>query len=135
MANTKTKHGCSKNPTKEYKAWIGMKGRCLNPDYKNFKNYGGRGITVDPLWVSSFKKFLEDMGQAPTKQHSLDRIDNERGYTPENCRWATKKEQSRNTRTNRKLLFDGQEMPVAQLAEELGVPAHRIYAAIYKGKR
>ena len=82
--------------TKEYAAWQNMRGRCLNPKLKCWKNYGGRGITICKEW-DSFAVFLRDMGEAP-KGYSLDRIDNDKGYYAANCWWATKSQQESNKR-------------------------------------
>lgn len=105
-ARRKTIHGDSTNSnsttTVEYKTWISMKGRCNNPDYPNFKDYGGRGITVCPEWQDSYEKFLEDMGRHPSSKHSIDRIDNDRGYYKGNCRWATSLQQNKNRRNSRR---------------------------------
>lgn len=75
-----------------------MKQRCLNPNNNQFHNYGARGITVCDRWLDSFENFYNDMGEPPTSSHSLDRIDNDRGYSPDNCRWATPSEQTYNRR-------------------------------------
>lgn len=87
--------------TPEYRAWDAMKQRCTNPRARGYDGYGGRGIAVCDRWTYSFENFYADMGDRPTPEHSLDRIDNERGYEPDNCRWATRSEQQRNrTRFN-----------------------------------
>lgn len=78
--------------------WKSMRSRCLNSSSPKFADYGGRGITVCERW-NSFENFLADMGERPSKLHSIDRINNDGNYEPGNCRWATKAEQSRNTRT------------------------------------
>ena len=99
-----------------------MLDRCYTPTCANYHNYGGRGITVCDRWrEGGFKVFISDMGPRPTPQHSIDRVDNNKGYSPENCRWATKKEQARNMRTNRLLTHNGVTATVAEWAEKLGV--------------
>lgn len=97
-----TTHGRSKRHTEHYptySSWQHMKDRCLNPKNKYYNNYGGRGIIVCDRWMK-FENFLEDMGDR-TKELSLDRIDNNKGYSKENCKWSTRKEQMNNTRRNR----------------------------------
>lgn len=93
------RHGYSDSP--EYRAWCHMKERCNNPTCSIFARYGGRGIRVCKRWDTSFKNFIDDMGPRPSYQHSLDRIDNNGDYLPENCRWATKLEQSINRGMNK----------------------------------
>lgn len=75
-----------------------MKGRCLNSRDQRYSDYGGRGITVSDEWKKSFATFIEDMGHRPTDKHTLDRIDNDKGYSKDNCRWATYQEQNMNKR-------------------------------------
>lgn len=83
--------------SKEYTAWIHMKDRCYNITNRQYKDYGGRGITVCERW-QSFSNFYEDMGKKPSKELSLERVDNNKGYNPDNCKWATASEQVINTR-------------------------------------
>lgn len=90
------KHG--KYKTDEYRIWRGIINRCDNKNGPAYQNYGGRGIKVCERWKSNFENFLSDMGNRPSKKHSIDRIDVEGNYDPNNCRWATYTEQARNTR-------------------------------------
>jgi hypothetical protein len=107
-----------------YEIWSGMHQRCTNQKKKNYKNYGGRGIRVCERW-SSYEHFKEDMGSGFRPGLSLDRIDNAGNYEPTNCRWATRKQQSRNQRTNRLITFQGATRTAAEWAEILGVPHKR----------
>lgn len=112
-----TKHGAYKTQT--YKSWARMKTRCENPNYTSYANYGGRGIKVCERW-QQFENFLEDMGEQP-EGHSLDRIDVDGDYTPENCRWATREQQDRNRRNNVNITVGDKTMCLADWAKELGV--------------
>lgn len=99
-----TKHGftpAGKPQPLEYRIWASMIQRCENPNDRSYKYYGGRGIKVCKRW-HNFKFFIQDMGKKPTKNHSIDRIDNNGDYKKSNCRWATKKQQSNNRRNNKK---------------------------------
>lgn len=99
--NRKDRYVHGRCDSAEYISWDCMIQRCTNPKASHFDNYGGRGIKVCLEWLNSFKCFFEDMGVRP-EGRTLDRIDNDGNYTPDNCRWATKKEQSANTRRSKK---------------------------------
>ena len=104
----------------EYVVWLSMRNRCNNPRARGYENYGGRGIAVDPLW-NSFDVFYRDMGHRPTVRHTIDRIDNDRGYSKSNCRWATRGENSRNTRRTRMFTFNNRTMCIADWAKHLNM--------------
>jgi hypothetical protein len=125
------KHGGT--GTREYKSWKSMRSRCLHRTNKQFPDYGGRGITICQRWLDSFAHFLADMGSAPSRQHSIDRINNDGPYSPENCRWATAAQQNRNTRNNRYLEFQGKRMILTDWATALGVPYKRIHDRLRHG--
>lgn len=121
-----------KTGTPEYQAWAHMRQRCTNPNSKDFKNYGGRGIGICARW-ESFESFLSDMGSRPTPQHTVDRINNENNYGPDNCRWATRAEQNSNTRQNRWLTFKGRTMTTSQWARFMGVPDTILHKRVCRG--
>lgn len=115
-----TTHGKSKCP--EYKVWDAMIGRCTRPKDKGYANYGGRGIAVCERWLHSFQSFLADMGPRPSSAHSIDRINNDDGYHPGNCRWVTREQQNRNTRRNRVVEYRGEKCSIAELATRFRIP-------------
>ena len=124
-------HGMSYS--KEHSTWSKIKSRCNNPKNKAFKNYGGRGIKVCKRWQKSFILFLKDMGMAPTRKHSIDRIDNNGDYRPGNCRWATAKEQGNNTRLNHLIEFKGQKKTLMEWSEIIGFHYKRAHKRIFAG--
>lgn len=119
------------NRTKEYRAWVHIKDRCNNPNDKGYKNYGSRGITVCDRWINSYENFLADMGRAPTPQHSIERKENNKGYSPDNCKWATKIEQANNVRNNRVIEYQFRVQTLAQWCRELKVDYRLIHNRIY----
>ena len=131
----RAKHGQAtrdRGMTKEYQAWVGIKQRCTNPNYAAWHRYGGRGITMCAEWVDSFEAFYSHIGDAPTAKHTVDRIDNNRGYEPGNVRWATRKEQSNNISSNTWVEHGGKRMTWAQWAEHLGVPYNLLLTRVKK---
>ena len=131
----KTTHGNTqcKSPTPEYQAWRAMKRRCYSPHGKDYPHYGGRGVTVCERWLHSFENFLADMGERPTTDHSIDRVDVNGNYEPGNCRWATDIEQARNHRNNALVTFEGKTMCIAAWAEEKGIPASLVSTRLIRG--
>lgn len=117
------KHGNSANGirTPEYRSWESMKARCRNPNYSNYKYYGGRGISYCKEW-EVFQNFLDSMGKRPSKQHSLERINNNGNYEPSNCKWASKCEQMLNRSNAIYLTLNGVTMPIREWASKLGIP-------------
>lgn len=112
-------HGSTK--TKEYRAWAAMRARCTKETHKSYASYGGRGITVCDRWSDSFENFIADMGLAPSKGFSLDRIDNDKGYSPDNCRWATRVVQASNTRTNKYVEIGADRLSIAEAVRKYGM--------------
>lgn len=109
-----------------------MKTRCLNPRFRDFGNYGGRGILICEKWVNSFAAFVKDMGKKPTARMTLERIDNNGNYEPSNCKWATYKEQINNKRTSVKVLYAGRKVPISELSEMAGMQYGVLYTRIMK---
>ena len=126
----------------EYGSWKMMKDRCYNLKNKQFKDYGGRGIEVCDRWKDSFENFFEDMGPKSSGKHSIDRIDVNGNYDPENCKWSTDVEQNRNKRNQRDVKLidsEGQEYLIAgglvqQFCDEVELNSSHVYAVL-KGKR
>ncbi len=119
--------------SKEYQAWNNARTRCYNSKTKNYKDYGGRGITMCKAWRESFNAFLADMGAAPSPKHTLDRRNNDSNYEPSNCSWELKKVQCRNKRTNFYVQFAGITCPLIEHCERLGLPYKTIHARIKRG--
>ena len=106
-----------------YRAWLGMVSRCTRPTHKAWADYGGRGIIVCARWLENFAAFVDDIGERPSAKHSIDRRDNDLGYSPDNCKWATSSEQARNRRppTERKncIRIDGLSLTALAKAHNL----------------
>lgn len=118
----------------EYGVWGGLIDRCTNRSGKNWRNYGGRGITVCERWLK-FENFLADMGRRPSARHSIDRIDNDGHYEPGNCRWTTTRVQGRNRRTNVLYAYAGRTMPLCDWADESGINRLTFYWRFKHGWR
>lgn len=103
-----------------YRAWEAAKRRCHNPKDLSFSRYGGRGITMCERWKNSATAFLEDMGEPPEGM-TIERIDNNIGYEPGNCRWASRTEQARNRRSNRRIHVEDESMTIAEWSERSGI--------------
>lgn len=128
MANIK--HNLSKHSL--YGTWSDIKKRCLCKTYKEYYLYGGRGIKIYDKWLD-FKNFLNDMGERPSNFHTIDRIDNNGNYEPSNCRWSSKKEQSRNRRNNRVILYKNKKQCLSAWCEELDLDYKLILPRIARG--
>lgn len=123
--------------TKVYRAWQGIKQRCFNPKRKAYKNYGGRGITMYPEWVNDFQAFYDYVSKLPhfgEAGYSLDRINNDGNYEPDNVRWADRKTQSRNRRNNRVLEYEGEQMCLAETAEKSGIQIGTLRLRLKRGE-
>lgn len=135
LKNIKNKtHGLTRKDgkrTKIYDIWLGMKQRCNNPNNKAYKNYGGRGIKVCKRWMK-FENFYKDVGNPPPGK-SLDRINNNKGYFPNNWRWATLLQQHGNTRNNHILEYNNKKQCVSALAKEYDIPRSTLLYRINNG--
>ncbi len=121
------------NVSPEYRCWRGMIQRCFNKNSTGFANWGGRGITVCKKWRDSFSAFYADVGPRPGPGYSIDRIDNGKSYTKSNTRWATKKQQARNTKTNRVIKFQGEKLCITAWAEKYNIRADTLFHRLNQG--
>ena len=138
MAKLQYKHGqCGgvkrTNRPPEYKAWIGVKQRCTNPNNKDWWRYGAQGIKIAPEWVSDFNAFFEYIGPRPSARHSVDRIDSTGDYAPGNVRWADWHEQANNRKNNRLVCWNGRMLTMKQAAAEAGMPYKSIKGRVQNG--
>lgn len=124
-------HAVRGGMTPEYSVWSSMKARCLNPRHKNFAEYSQRGMW--PPWQTDFLAFLEHIGPRPSPWHTVERIDNSRGYFPGNVRWATATEQASNRRSTVWIEHDGKRLTVTQWAHALGLQAATIHKRLERG--
>jgi len=131
-----TTHGMTtksdRKNSREYWVWNSMVQRCTNPKNRGFHNYGGRGISVCEAWAK-FINFYSDMGERPSDKHSLDRVDNNKGYSPENCKWVERTAQARNKRNNRILVCEGESKTLAEWSELTGLNHATILLRIKHG--
>ncbi|MCP8895309.1 hypothetical protein KYK29_10215 [Shinella daejeonensis] len=131
-------HSFTDRRTPEYQCWLDMKQRCLNPKTEHYARYGGRGITVCDRWVhgdgvtSGFECFLLDMGSRP-KGMTIDRIDNDGHYSPENCRWATRAKQVSNRDVTRRVMVDGESLSLTEACKRLGLNRKMVATRIDRG--
>ena len=111
-------HG--KRHTVEFETWSRMRQRCYNLNHPNYKDYGGRGITVCDRWLDSFENFYADMRDRPSAKHTIERKNNDLGYSPDNCKWATRDEQGRNKRNVVWIEYHGERRRLRDVCEEIG---------------
>ncbi len=126
--DSNTKHGMYGDPT--YRVWSSMVQRCTNPKNPAYPEYGGRGITVCDGW-SKFENFVSDMGVRPSGM-SLDRRDNDKGYSKENCRWAASQQQVVNRRNVKQYEYNGRLLTLAEWSRELQIPTTTMYRRVSK---
>lgn len=126
-----TKHGMFGTPV--YSAWSSAIARCHNVNDKDYPKYGGRGITVCDRWRESFENFYADMGDKPSPQHSIDRVDNSLGYSSDNCRWATHTTQNNNRRSNQLLTYNGETKTAAEWSRQTGIKYTTLLRRMDKG--
>lgn len=121
--------------TRIYNRWCAMKERCYNPHSKSYRRYGERGITICDEWRNSFEAFYEwAVSNGYQEGLTIDRIDNNKGYSPDNCRWVTYKQQNRNYSRNHMITYNGKTQCIADWAEEVGINQATILYRIKAGK-
>lgn len=121
-----------KNPHPLYSVWQGMKRRCYSPSAKQYSDYGGRGIKVCDSWKNSFPNVVNDMPKRPLG-YSIERKNNDEDYSPENCVWATKKQQQRNRRITKTVTIDGTKYKAVELAEITSIKTDTILERVSRG--
>lgn len=134
--NLTANHSHKMSGKRLYRIWVGMKGRCHNPRNPSYGRYGARGIVVCEEWKNSFEAFqMWAFNNGYSDDKTIERIDNNGPYSPENCRWATNKEQSRNRRSNIKVLYQGKHITLMELSEATGIPYGTIAGRYERGDR
>lgn len=119
--------------TAEYSSWLGAKRRCTDENDEAYKDYGQRGIFMCDAWLGSFEAFFRDMGEKPGAGYSIDRLDNDGPYNPENCRWATQTEQVRNRRNTKRLTYMGVTKLLVDWSQELGINEGTLRSRLRRG--
>lgn len=134
-----TEHGYSSRydltKLRTYQVWSGIKQRCLNKENLNYFRYGGKGIGICSEWQNSFETFLKDMGEKPAKGYSIDRIDNQKGYFKENCRWATCKQQQQNISTNIMITFGGATRALSYWCDMFQIDHGTVLSRVLRNKK
>lgn len=135
-SKVRTIHGGSTGgkKTPEYNSWQAMNARCYYPKHQNYERYQQLGVTVCDSWRNSFENFIKDMGLKPSPSHTIDRVDNTKGYSKENCRWATRSEQQRNKRDTVFLEYKGERKCLYEWAEIFNVKPQLLYSRIFSLK-
>lgn len=128
----KRTHGETETPL--YKIWSDIKKRCNNPNSKAYRNYGARGIKISQEWENDYLTFKADIGERPSPDHEIDRIDNDGDYRKGNCRWVTHTENMKNTRAAIRVDYRGRKMPLKDVSELSGVPYLKLYYRVKNGK-
>lgn len=128
--NPNYKTGLSKSRT--YGSWASMIQRCTNPNRPEYNNYGGREIIVCEEWLS-FESFLSDMGECPSNNFTLERVNNDSGYNKHNCRWATYSDNLNNKRSSVKYTHNGETLTITQWSRRLGCTRGKLFKRIYRG--
>jgi len=119
--------------TRFYKIWVGMKMRCNNSNQSNYNNYGGRGISYQKSW-EEFIPFYKDMYSSYKDDLYIERINNDKGYTKRNCKWATRKEQNNNTRKTLNIKYEGKNYKIFELAKKFNIPIKLLYSRLHNHK-